>query len=137
MSAHPYIRAYMAGIALPSLFMLLSFSVFCVARFVYNVPFPIERVIVFPLALVPNLWGAWNMLYLATHTRSHLSLAILGSLLPLLLGPSGMAVANVLGFTLPSFFPAGLALGLPVALVFYYLVWKYLVAFLNRLLGIG
>jgi RNA polymerase sigma-70 factor (ECF subfamily) len=28
-----------------------------------NVPIPIERVIVFPMALIPNLWGFWNMLY--------------------------------------------------------------------------
>jgi hypothetical protein len=32
---------------------------------VYNVPVPIERVIVFPMAVVPNLWGAWNVLRVA------------------------------------------------------------------------
>ena len=137
MSTHPYIRAYMAGVALPSMFMLVIFSFFCAARFVYDVPFPLERLVVFPLALVPNLWGAWNMLHLAARSRLPISLGLHGAALPLILAPSGLLVAKALGFTLPSFFLAGFSLGLPVALVFYYLIWKYFVAFLNRLLGIG
>ena len=63
MNNHPYLRAYMAGIAVPTVFLLVIMSVVCIFRFVYNVPIPIVRVIVFPMALVPNLFGLWNMFY--------------------------------------------------------------------------
>ena len=63
MSQHPYLRAYMAGITVPTVFLLVAMTGFIIARLVYNVPIPIERVIVFPMAVIPNLWGVWNMLY--------------------------------------------------------------------------
>ena len=57
MNTHPYLRAYLAGIAVPTMFMLVVLTFFIVARFVYNVPVVIERLLVFPMAVVPNLWG--------------------------------------------------------------------------------
>ena len=65
MNTHPYLRAYMPGIVVPTVFLLVAMTGFMLARFVYNVPVPIERVIVFPMAVVPNLWGAWNVLRVA------------------------------------------------------------------------
>jgi len=55
----------MAGIVVPTVALLFAVAAFVVARYVYDVPIPIERVIMFPMAVVPNLWGAWNMLHLA------------------------------------------------------------------------
>ncbi|MBZ5553452.1 MAG: hypothetical protein LAO21_12080 [Acidobacteriia bacterium] len=137
MNTHPYLRAYMAGIVVPTVFLLVIFSFFCVARFVYDIPVPIERIIVFPMALVPNLWGLWNMLYLSLHSHRRLPLGIHGAIIPLWAVPIGLAFARGLDFAIPHFFPTMLAITLPGLLVIYYLVWKYFVGFFNELLGIA
>jgi len=137
MSAHPYLRAYMAGIVLPTGFLMVVFAFFCVARFGYKIDLPIERVIVFPLALVPNLWGIWNMLYVSLHSHRRLPLGLHGAVLPVLLIPLSLFIARALGFAIPGFFPAALSVTLPVVLVVYYLTWKYFVGFFNELLGVA
>jgi hypothetical protein len=137
MNTHPYIRAYLAGIAVPTLFVFCGFVVFCVERFVYNLDLPVERIIVFPLALVPNLWGVWNILYVALRHRRRLPLGMHGALLPLLLLPPAVAMAMKLNIGLPSFFPKLFVVALPGLLIVYYLVWKYAVRFLNGLLEVG
>jgi hypothetical protein len=92
---------------------------------------------IFPMAVVPNLWGLWNMLFVASHSRTHLSIGLHGALLPLLLGPLGILLTRTLDFQLPIFtshiFPV-LAL---VGLTAYYLLWKYLVSFLNRAVNLA
>ena len=148
MKQHPYLRAYLAGIAVPTGFMLVVLTVFCIARFVYRIPIPIERAIVFPLALIPNIFGAWNMLYLALGPRHHLPLGFHGAILPVILVPVGALLAMLLGFLTPVehgvvWFQAvrieyvHFLVIFPFPLVIYYLVWKYLVGFLNGLLGIA
>jgi hypothetical protein len=148
MTTHPYLRAYMAGIFTPSLFLLVALTAFILARLVFQLPVPIERVIVFPMALVPSAFGLWNMLYVWSRSRRHLPIGLHGALLPLVMAPLGLAMARAGGFldigahgitwfraiNLPYslLVPAFLA-----GLVVYYLVWKYLVAFLNALLGIA
>ena len=79
MNQHTYLRAYMAGITVPTIFLLVVATVFCIARYVYDIPVPVERVIVFPMAVVPNLWGLWNMLYLALHSRVNMSIGLHGA----------------------------------------------------------
>jgi hypothetical protein len=135
MTTHPYLRAYMAGIAVPSVFMLVIFTVFCLLRFGYRVEVLLERAVVFPLALVPNMWGVWNMLYLATHRR--LPLGIHGAILPVIVFPVALIVAHAVVGPFPSFFTTLTSLAVPVVLIIYYLVWKYIVSFLNRMLGIA
>jgi hypothetical protein len=138
----------MAGIVVPTLVLLLVLSGFVIARLVCRVPLPIERVIVFPMALVPNMFGLWNMFYLWLRPRPHLPIGLHGALLPFLLAPCGLALASGLGFvTLGS---RGLmwldqlvvpypyvAVAFAVGLIVYYLVWKYLVGFFNQMLGIA
>jgi hypothetical protein len=148
MNTHPYLRAYMAGIVFPTLVLLVVLTAFCIARFVYQIPVPIERVIVFPMALVPNLFGLWNMFYLWLRPRRHLPLGLHGALLPFVLAPLGATLATALGIlTLGSDgivwfqhlkvpYPY-LALGFTIALIVYYLVWKHLVGFFNQVLGIA
>ena len=41
MNNHPYLRAYMAGIAVPTPLLLVALILFSVGRFVYNVPIPV------------------------------------------------------------------------------------------------
>jgi len=137
MNKHRFLRAYLAGICIPTIFLLVVATGFTFLRYVYNVPVPIERVIVFPMAVVPNLWGLWNILFLAWHERLHLSLGLHGALLPFLLGPLGLIAASILSFQIPAFATHVFPFAAPVGLIIYYLAWKYLVGFLNGELGIG
>ncbi len=111
MNQQIYLRAYMAGIVVPTIFLLVVATVFTIARYIYNVPVPVERVIVFPMAVVPNAWH--------------------GALLPILLAPLGIVVASLLNFPIPSFAAHAFPIAAPVALLVYYFAWKYLVGFLN------
>ena len=152
MNDHPYLRAYMAGIVAPTVALLVVLTVFCVARFVYNVPAPIERLIVFPMAVVPNIFGLWNMLYVRLRAYWPAPIGLHGALLPFLLGPVGFVLARSLGFLkLTSYgiekkvdyfgivhISYGHAVLVPFFIVaLYYLIWKYIVGFLNKLQGIG
>jgi hypothetical protein len=136
MNTHPYLRAYLAGIAIPTAFMLVVFSFFCVMRYWFRPDVPIERVIIFPLALVPNAWGLWNVLRLALPRPLRLPLGLHGAVLVALI----MAAAYLIGRTIESYLPPHffqvVALFFPVAIIGYYLVWKYMVGFLNTLLGV-
>ena len=148
MNTHPYLRAYMAGIFLPSLLLLVLLTGFVISRLVFQVPVPIERVIVFPMALVPNLFGLWNILFVWLRPHRHLPIGLHGALLPLIMAPLAGAGACWFGFltvgahgitwfgaiTLPYFFIAPWFL---TAVAVYYLVWKYIVGFLNQVLGIA
>ena len=134
MNRHRYLRAYMAGVVLPTMFLLVAMVAFTMIRYVYNVPIPIERVIVFPTALIPNLWGLWNMLYVRLREHRHVPIGLHGALLVVLIVPIGFSVAKLLGFALPYHFLG--VLGPAAALAAYYLLWKYVVNFLNELLEI-
>ena len=135
MNTHPYLRAYLAGIAIPTAFMLVVFSFFCVMRYWFRPDVPIERVIIFPMAAVPNVWGAWNMLYVRLSARRRLTIGIYGAILPFLLAPTGVLLARATGIGFVT--PGRAAAGFPIALIVYYLVWKYFVGFLNAELGIA
>jgi hypothetical protein len=137
MKNHIYLRAYMAGVTVPTVVVVFVLVCFVVLRFGYNMPIPIERGLVFPLAIVPGLWGLWNMLYIVLRRHWRIPLGMHGALVPLFVGPLALGNAFLLGFDIPRFaiaiFPAGVAL----AMLAYYLVWKYLVGFFNRMLEIG
>ena len=96
MNKHPYLRAYLAGIAVPTVFLLLIMTGYTVIRYVYAVPIPIERVIVFPMAAVPNAWGLWNVLYRAFFAGRRISLGVFGGALPLLLAPGAPPMCCVM-----------------------------------------
>jgi len=147
MVAHRYLRAYLAGVFVPTLILPLFLTAFVVIRLVFQIPVPIERVIIFPTALLPVAWGLWNALWLGSHTRTHLGLGPHGAILAILVVPFGAVVAGHLGIL--AFDATGvskLGIHLPYALVaaglccfiaVYYLVWKYIVGFINGVLGIA
>jgi hypothetical protein len=137
MNKHTYLRAYMAGIVTPTIFFLAIATVFYMWRYVYDVPVPVERILIFPMAVVPNLWGLWNVLFVASHERTHLPIGIHGALLPLVLAPLGILLAHALNFPAVPFIPRIFPIAAPIALIAYYLVWKYLVSFLNGVLAIA
>src|SRR5215831_4355823 len=97
MNTHPYLRAFLAGAFVPTLLLPLMLTAFILLRLVFQVGFPIERGLVFPMALVPCLWALWNMLWLGSHERTHLPVGLHGALLPLLLMPAGATMATCLG----------------------------------------
>lgn len=144
MRSHPYLRAYMAGIVVPTLFLLIIVSVYAYNRYYFEVPNqfvvgypgrPLDRAIVFPMAVVPNAWGAWNMLYLALRSRSRLSIGAHGSLLVLLLIPGGAALARLFDvFTIQLQFALPM---IPIGMGIYYLAWKYFVGYLNHEMAIA
>ena len=144
MKTHPFVRAYMAGIAVPTCMLIIILTVYAYNRFYFEVSSqfviplpgaPLDRAIVFPMAVVPNLWGAWNILYLALRSRLRWSLGVHGAVLPLVLMPLGVALARSLDV-----FALNWELVLPmvpVGMTVYYLAWKYLVGFLNQEVGIA
>jgi len=144
MKPHPFIRAYMAGVAVPTCMLILILIVYAYNRFYFEVSSqfvvplpgaPLDRAIVFPMAVVPNMWGWWNMLYLALRARAKWSIGVHGALLPLILMPLGVALASTLDvFQLNWEFVLPMA---PVGMAVYYLAWKYLVGFLNQEVGIA
>lgn len=137
MNPHKYLRAYMAGLVVPTLVLPVIVLAFVMERYVFGDMLPIERFMIFPLALVPLLWGFWNMLYLASRARTHLSIGIHGAILPFLLGPLGLLLTLALHFQIPGFASHIFPIAAPVALIMYYLLWKYVVHFLNGVLGIA
>jgi hypothetical protein len=148
MNTHPYLRAYLAGIFVPTLVLPLILAGFITVRLVLGLPVPIERFIIFPMAVVPTLFGLWNMLYLWSQPRTHLPLGAHGAILPFLGAPTGGLIASCLGllqigsqgitwfqaYQIPY---ALFAVVFLAAVAGYYLVWKYIVGFLNRVLGIA
>jgi hypothetical protein len=118
-----------------------------VLRLILQIPAPIERIIVFPMAAVPNVFGLWNMLYLKLRESRPISIGVMGAILPFVLAPLGGLLACSLGFLR---FTAGgleyfnsvqvnyavLAAGFCVVSIIYYLGWKYLVGFFNGVAGI-
>lgn len=135
MKEHPYLRAYMAGILLPSWFLLLIVTALVVAHVNQQRLAGLESAIVFPMAVVPNLWGLWNVLYARLGLRGRVSLGAFGALLPLLLVPAGVWLASLMGLGV---YTARHAAGvLPVAMALYFLIWKYAVGFFNRVAGLS
>jgi hypothetical protein len=134
----------MAGIVVPTLFLLVVMSIFAYHRYYFEVSSqfvlglpgrPLERAIVFPMAVVPNAWGLWNMLRLAIGSRTRLSLGVHGALLALVLMPGGVALGRLLDtFTIQWQFAVPMV---PIGMATYYLAWKYCVGFLNEEIGIA
>ena len=131
---HPYLRAYMAGIALPTMVVPLVIVALSVLR-PSGHPFHVEEVLIFPIGLVPNAWGLWNMLYVRLRTTREIHPGVYGALLVLVLAPAAFGIQVALGKVLWT--TDLVAIGLPMTLAGYYLAWKYIVARFNDILGVG
>ena len=126
----------MAGITLPTVFLLFIMIAFTVARHILDVPISIEKIVVFPMAIVPNLWGLWNVLYLFLRRYRYLPIGVHGALLGLAILPLAYAVSRLTGFEVPSPAASAFPFAVPLVMIVYYLLWKHLVAFFNAVLGI-
>src|SRR5262245_26817886 len=103
MRPRPYLLAYMAGIVVPTLFLLVIMTVFAYNRYYFEVPSqfviplpgqPLDRALIFPMAVVPNVWGLWNVLYQALRRRISIPIGLHGAVLPLVLMPGGVALVR-------------------------------------------
>lgn len=135
MKNHPYLRAYMAGVLLPSWLLLMLLGVFLLGHLTGRIPAGLERALIFPMAVVPNVWGFWNLLYVSLHLNERVSIGVFGAALPLILVPAGVALAS--GLDLRFYTVWRVMLLLPVLVAIYFLAWKYGVAFFNRIVGLG
>ena len=144
MHTHPYLRAYTAGIVVPTVLLPVLVAIDAYQQYYFEVSnqfviplasSPLDRAILFPMAVVPNAWGVWNMLYQWLRRRVPLSLGAFGALLVVVLIPGGIALAGAVdAFTIQWRFALPM---LPIGGVLYYLAWKYCVGFLNEELGIA
>lgn len=147
MNRHPYLRAYMAGAAVPTVLLVIGVSALALLRMSLRQSLPVEPVIIFPVAIVPNLFGLWNMLYVKLYSYWHHPIGLQGAILPFFVAPIGFAFAAAAGiarlqnghivyfemFWIPYWY---LLIAPFIALAVYYLVWKYLVGYLNRVLDL-
>ena len=127
----------MAGILPPTVFSLIVYVVMSVGHepIAAKLP-PMERFIVFlfPLVVVPNLWGIWNGLWVVMRRR--LPLAVHGGLLPLVNAAVGYLSVRLMNVPITPIMTRGLPISLAISMVAYYLVWKYAVGFLNALVDV-
>jgi hypothetical protein len=138
----------MAGIVAPSVVLLIALTVFILTRLVFHVPIPIERVIIFPMAVIPNAFGLWNMFYVWSRPHRNWPIGVHGALLPFILVSIGVVAAvsggflvigsqGITWFGMVSVPYSVVVVWFLAALVLYYLVWKHVVGFLNQVLGIA
>lgn len=121
----------MAGVAVPSLVVCVVAVV--VALRISVIPSSVERAMIFPMAINPFLWGAWNALYLVLRRRWRIPIGGFGAFLAVLLIASGAVIAHTLALSFVTTRGAGFVL-VPTTAA-YFMLWKYVVAALNHLLG--
>ena len=131
---HPFIRAYMAGIALPTMVVPLVVATLAMAH-AGGRGEDLERVLIFPVGLAPNAWGLWNIFYVWIRRHREIPIGPFGIVLVVIIAPAAFALQVTLGqmvWTRDLF-----VIGFPLTLVIYYLAWKHGVARLNDLVGVG
>ena len=119
---------------MPNLFLLLGVLLLVLLRPVYTMPAPFEKFVMFPMAVVPNLWGVWNTLFVAMTLKRWIPMGAWGAFLPLIILAGGLGLAYALDN--PVFGIKDALFVLPVAVPAYYLIWKYAVRFFNRVVGL-
>src|SRR5437899_5681279 len=147
MNTHPYLRAYMAGIAAPSVALLIALTTFILTRLVFHVPIPIERVIIFPMAVIPSAFGVWNIVYVWSRPHRGWPIGFHGALLPFISVGLGSVYTIYGGFLTAG--PQGVtwfeAISVPYSLLViwflgamgvYYFVWKYVIGVIEQVLVI-
>jgi hypothetical protein len=126
----------MAGITIPTIMLIFLITVFTIARYAFNLSNPIERMIVFPMAIVPNLWGLWNMLFLRLRRHGYLPIGFHGAILAVVQTTIALGLFKLIDFELPDFAWRAWPFAFPVIAIGFYIVWKHVISFFNTLLGI-
>ena len=130
-----YVRAYLAGIAFPTAFLLVILASFTILAASHQVSWNAAVLLIFPMAVVPNTWGLWNVVYAWLSRRRALDIGFFGAVLPALIAPAAYAAAKLIGHPL-TVEPASLAAAFALVVLVYYLVWKHVVGYLNDALSV-
>jgi hypothetical protein len=128
-----YLLAYMAGLTIPAVLLIGAMFAYVWLRLIWDLPMPLERVIAFPMAIIPNAWGLWNMIYIASHLDRRVPIGWYGAMLPVVLMPIGWRLARTADVETP---PVMFGCAVVVVAALYYVLWRYAVAALNRLVGV-
>jgi hypothetical protein len=113
----------MAGVLLPTWALLIVLSPYVVAHAMYRTPPGLDRAIVFPMAVLPNVWGLWNVLYVCLRLRQRVPIGVFG---PILLFSWLRPVSHFhLRLDLGFYTLRHAAAAIPLISAVYYLAWKY------------
>src|SRR5262245_30683902 len=132
MRSYRYVRAYLAGIALPTLVVCAAGSITVV--FFDRLEPAIQRALFRPIAAIPVLWGIWNVVWVALGPRRRLQIGWHGAILAALLIGVGVLLAGRLDVSEVTPLRGSMVLiptGVP-----YYVLWRYGVSLLNSLVGL-
>ncbi len=94
MNNHTYLRAYLGGVFIPTLVFPVLVTALAVGKYLCGMQFPVERIVIFPLAFMPVLWGLWNVFWVALRRIAQPSLGLHGAILPFLIMPIGATLAR-------------------------------------------
>jgi hypothetical protein len=119
------IKAFMAGAVLPTIGVALAYGVLWHIKALHDV-------LPTPFYIIPILWGIWNVAYAwIKDDVPNLPIGLWGAILGLIIASTATFIYNV---------PVLLGISTPVAYIFpaiapaaYFLVWRYVVSFLNSL----
>ncbi|HSS20381.1 MAG TPA: hypothetical protein VLL54_09930 [Pyrinomonadaceae bacterium] len=131
-----YVRAYLAGVAFPTVFLAVILVVFVCLQLKGIVSNSASAFLIFPMALVPNVWGIWNMAYVALSKRREFDVGLFGAVLPALIAPLMFATSQFLGHPPHDLRWPTVVSAVMVGVIIYYLLWKHLVGYLNRILDL-
>ena len=87
----------MAGITIPTAFLLVIVTAFVIVHRFHQEPLPIDRMLVFLMAIALDLWGVWNIVYVAVRRRRSWPPGLHGLLLSVLAGSLGWGIARAMG----------------------------------------
>ena len=134
---HRYLRAYLAGIAFPTAFLAVILIGFVIFTITGNVSWSASRLLIFPMAVVPNLWGLWNIAYAFVSKHRAIPIGLFGAGLPVLIAPAMYVIGKAIGYyPLTHQSPTTLIVAFILATLAYFLVWKHIVGALNRVLDL-
>ena len=132
MRSYRYVRAYLAGIALPTLVVCAAGSIAVV--FFDRLEPAVQRALFLPIAAIPVLWGLWNVVWVALGPHRRVPIGWHGAILAALLIAVGVLLAARLDVSQVT--PQRGSTVLVPTGVAYYVLWRYGVSFLNSLVGL-
>lgn len=125
----------MAGIVPPTAMSLVVYVLMTLGHSLFAIQLPpAESIIIFPLVVVPNMWGIWNGIRAVMTKR--LPLALHGALLPVINFGLGYVMISATNFSISTQIMRFGAVSLLMTMAIYYLVWKFVVGFLNTLVDV-
>jgi hypothetical protein len=130
--AHRYVRAYLAGIAIPTVVVCVAGTIAVI--FFDELEPSVQRALILPIAINPVIWGCWNVVWASLGPPRRAQIGWHGAVLAVLLTGLGLLLAP--GLSVSGVTPRrGAAVLVPTGFA-YYILWRYGVSFLNSLVGV-